>query len=196
MTISYTSVPRQDETQILASRPHSSSLGRPSPLLGRLGPDLAMGCLGMHRLRHCISGPRVRLSTPTGRHVKCHRRNASSINTPALRESPTTTPLLAGAGRSLFGSWEPNCLTFPDTERDTLAGRVAKYQLNRHAPTRVGTRCHGRTSFGTWRPEVQILSPRPFARPFAGSDQFILVSPRISLLLFKSSSVGCTLLGS
>jgi hypothetical protein len=72
---------------------------------------------------------------------------------------------LTGAERPQFESWEPswepNCLTFPDTEQDTLARRIAKPQLDRHTPTPVGTRRYRRTSFGTWRPEVQILSPRP-----------------------------------
>src|SRR6056297_2744409 len=47
-----------------------------------------------------------------------------------------------------------------DIPRHRSARRNAKAQPDRHAPTCVGARCHGRTSFGTRRPEVRILSPR------------------------------------
>ncbi len=77
----------------------------------------------------------------------------------SIRPSSDRTPIGRQAA-SWEPSWEPDGLTLADTTRDEPVLRTSKDQLDRHIPTRVRIRRTGWASFGTWRPEVQILSPR------------------------------------
>ena len=132
-------------------------------------------CARGHTATIPIDSPAPRPSTgrPPGSAVKSPRRTsgcerldsgelASADAAPRGLHGRTQPPGITNrSGESWEPSWEPNCLVRVGTGWDSPDDDAAKRQLERHALERAGTRWDERASFGTWRPEVRILSPRP-----------------------------------